>query len=68
MRALPTYRIYHVAADGRLAAGEAFSAVNDVEAVVRARLQLIGDRSAELWAGGRLVGRFSRTHAFTPGG
>jgi len=65
---LPIYRIYHVGTDGRLTVGESFSAPADDQAVARAGLQLIPGRSAELWEGGRLVGRFSKAREFTPGG
>jgi hypothetical protein len=65
---LPTYRVYHVGTDGRLTVGDTFSVSADAEAVARARPRLIHARSAELWQGGRLVGRFSKTHEFTPGG
>jgi hypothetical protein len=64
---LPTYRIYHVGGDGRLAVGETFAASTDAEAVARARPQLIAGRGAELWQGGRLVGQFSKDHEFMPG-
>lgn len=67
-RRLPTYRVYHVGPHGRLAVGETFAASADAEAVARARPQLIHDRAAELWQGGRFVGRFSKAHAFTTGG
>ena len=65
---MPTYRVYHVGTDGRLAVGETFAASADSEAVIRARPQLVHARAAELWQGGRLVGRFSKAHEFTPGG
>lgn len=65
---MPTYRVYHVGSDGRLTVGETFSASADAEAVTRARPQLVHARAAELWQGGRLVGRFSKAHEFTPGG
>jgi hypothetical protein len=65
---LPTYRVYHVGTDGRLAVGETFSASTDAEAVARAGSQLIPGRAAELWQGGRLVGQFSKAHEFTAGG
>jgi hypothetical protein len=64
----PTYRIFHVGAGGRLSLGETFSAPDDVEAVQRARRQLVRAHAAELWEGGRLVGRFSKAHEFTTGG
>lgn len=65
---MPTYRVYHVGSDGRLTVGETLTASADAEAVTRARAQLLPARAAELWAGGRLVGRFSKTHEFTAGG
>lgn len=66
--ALRSYRIYHVGGGGRLNLGETFTAPGDAEAVQRARGQLIRAHAAELWEGGRLVGRFSKAHDFTSGG
>ena len=61
---LPSYRIYHVGGGGRLNVGEAFAAQGDEEAVQRARMLLSRAHAAELWEGGRLVGRFSKVHDF----
>jgi hypothetical protein len=66
--ALPTYRIYHVGDGGRLRVGETFSAEDDRDAVVRARVQLLKGQPAELWEWGRPVGRFTREHEFVPEG
>ncbi|MBL8554658.1 MAG: hypothetical protein JNL41_10305 [Phenylobacterium sp.] len=63
-----TYRIYHVASGGRLRLGETFQASSDGEAVMKARLLLVRGQSGELWEAGRIVGRFSDTHTFSPGG
>lgn len=65
---LPTYRVHHVGSGGRLSVGETFFAQDDAGAVEQARPRLIRSQAAELWSGGRLVGRFSKTHAFTVGG
>ncbi|TAJ69991.1 MAG: hypothetical protein EPO51_20950 [Phenylobacterium sp.] len=67
MAALTSYRIYYVGPGGRLREGEALQASGDDEAVDKTRALLPPDEAAELWEGGRLVGSFSRTHAFSPG-
>jgi hypothetical protein len=64
---LATYRIYHVGGGGRLRLGEAFQAADDAEAVAGARVRARG-QAAELWQGGRLVGRFDKAGAFMPAG
>jgi hypothetical protein len=64
---LPIYRVYHVGGGGRLNVGETFTAQDDTEAVQRARGQLVRAQPAELWEGGRLVGRFSKAHDFIAG-
>jgi hypothetical protein len=64
---LATYRIYHVGSGGRLRLGETFQASGDDEAVARARPLLTRGQPAELWEAGRIVGRFSDTHAFARG-
>lgn len=66
MRALESYRIYHVGSGGRLRLGESYQASEDKEAVVKAQALLLRGQPAELWQGGRLVGRFSDAHEFTP--
>ena len=65
---MTAYRIYLVGASGRLQLGEAFQAPGDAEAIEAARALAPAGQVAELWAGGRLVGRFSRTGDFAPGG
>ena len=61
---MPTYRIYHVGNDGRLRVGATFPAEDDADAVARAARQLTRGQAAELWEGGRPVGRFTRDHEF----
>lgn len=62
--ALPTYRIFHVGVGGRLRLGQSFPAQSDEDAAAQARELLSPGQAAELWEGGRLVGRFSKTHEF----
>ena len=64
---MPSYRIYRVGAGGRLVLGETFHGSTDAEAVQRAQGLHQAGTAAELWDGGRLVGRFSKQGAFTPG-
>lgn len=64
---LETYRIYHVGTGGRLRLGDTLRAASDDEAVASARPRLAPGQPAELWRGGRMVGRFSHTHEFLPG-
>lgn len=64
---MPSYRIYRVGGGGRLTLGEMFHAAEDDQAVTHARLLLRPGAAGELWCGGRLVGRFSKLGAFTPG-
>lgn len=47
--------------------GETFHGSTDAEAVQRAQGLHQAGTAAELWDGGRLVGRFSKQGAFTPG-
>ena len=61
-----TYRIYHVGSGGRPRLGESYQASEDREAVAKARSLLARGQKAELWQGGRIVGRFSDAHEFTP--
>jgi hypothetical protein len=65
--ALASYRIYHVGTGGSLRVGETFVAKDDDEAVARARAALSPGAPAELWEGGRIVGRFTSAHGFSPG-
>ncbi|MGA0605419.1 hypothetical protein ACO2Q0_05400 [Phenylobacterium sp. VNQ135] len=64
---MASYRIYRLGADGRLLLGETFEAADDAAAVARAGAQHRTGVAAELWAGGRIVGRFSKLGVFTPG-
>lgn len=64
---LTAYRIYLVGAAGRLRLGEALEARDDAEAIAAARALVPAGEAAELWAAGRIVGRFSRSGVFTPG-
>ena len=65
---MPTYRIYHVGDDGRLRLGDRVEAAQDDLAAATASSLLFEGQAAELWDGGRLVGRFSKTGDFTRGG
>ena len=60
------YRLYHVAEGGRLRLGDAFQAVDDAEAIERARRLRLRGEAAELWQGGRIVGRFSKSGGYAP--
>ena len=64
---MKSYRIYIVDPDGRLQLGQAFEAVDDRAAAAQAESAAQRGRTAELWQGGRLVGRVSVTGIFTPG-
>jgi hypothetical protein len=66
-RAVASYRIYRVGAGGRLQLGEAFTARDDTAAVELARSLHQAGGEAELWAGGRLLGRFNKLGAFAAG-
>jgi hypothetical protein len=59
--------MYLVAPAGRLRLGDALQARDDAEAIAEARGRLPCGQAAELWAGGRMVGRFSRAGAFSAG-
>jgi len=61
------YRIYIVGSDGRLQLGQAFEASDDVAAAARAEGHAAKGQTAELWEGGRLVGRVSKQGVFTRG-
>ena len=66
-RSVASYRIYRVEPGGRLQLGEAFTASDDQSAVERARSLHDAQREAELWAGGRLIGHFTKYGAFSAG-
>jgi hypothetical protein len=63
-----TYRIYLVAADGRLQLGAGFDAAGDAEAIAQAPMLYDRGHVAELWQGGRLVGRFLAQGLFVADG
>ena len=63
---MKSYRIYIVGPDGRLQLGLAFQAANDRAAGAEAQGAVARGQVAELWEGGRLVGRV-RTGVFNPG-
>jgi hypothetical protein len=63
-----SYRIYIVDPDGRLQLGQAFEAVDDKAAAAQAESVAQQGRTAELWEGGRMVGRVSKAGVFTAGG
>jgi hypothetical protein len=63
-----SYRIYIVDPDGRLQLGQAFEAVDDRAAAAVAESFAQRGRTAELWEGGRMVGRVSKDGAFDAGG
>lgn len=64
---MKSYRIYIVDPDGRLQLGLAFEAVDDQAAGRQAEGVASKGRSAELWEGGRMVGRVSKDGVFTTG-
>ena len=51
------YRLYHVAEGGRLRLGDAFQAVDDVQAIESARRMRLKGEAAELWQSGRCAFR-----------
>jgi len=61
------YRIYIVGTDGRLQLGQAFEAVDDRAAVARAEGAASKGQTAELWEGGRMVGRVGLDGVFRLG-
>jgi len=67
-RRVKSYRIYIVDPDGRLQLGQAFEAADDEAAGRRARGVAQRGRTAELWEGGRIVGRVCEDGDFTLGG
>jgi hypothetical protein len=64
---LKAYRIYIVGPDGRLQLGQAFEAQDDTIAGARAEAHAVRGRIAELWEGGRMVGKVSKHGVFTHG-
>lgn len=58
--------MYHVGDGGRLRLGENFQASDDVAAAEKARLLRLAGEAAELWEGGRIVGKFSKSGVYTP--
>jgi hypothetical protein len=64
---LKSYRIYIVDGDGRLQLGQAFEAADDTVAAARALELAQMGQSAELWEGGRIVGRVSKIGGFAAG-
>ena len=64
---MPSYRIYHVGPDGRLRLGDQFHAPHDEAAVVSAGGLVLKGQPAELWEGGRMIGRFSGRGDFRQG-
>lgn len=64
---MKSYRIYLVGRDGRLELGDAFEAADDDAAATRA-VEVAAGGKAELWEGGRIVGRVSNDGGFTRGG
>jgi len=62
------YRIYIVGAGGRLQLGQAFEAADDRAAIPRAEALAAKGQVAELWEGGRMVGRVGKDGAFRAGG
>lgn len=66
-RSVKSYRIYLIGRDGRLQLGAAFEAADDQAAAARALEVAAAGQAAELWEGGRLVGKVSRRGVFTRG-
>ena len=64
--ALPVYRFYRLDPRDRLQPAEILDVADDAEAVAMAARSLIAGQGAELWHGGRLVGRFSKLGVYTP--
>jgi hypothetical protein len=59
-----SYRIYIVGLDGRLQLGLAFQASDDRAAGAQAEAAATRGQVAELWEGGRLVGKVSKSGVF----
>jgi hypothetical protein len=66
-KSLKSYRVYIIGRDGRLQLGAAFDAADDEAAAARAVEVTQAGKAAELWAGGRLVGRVSKKGVFARG-
>lgn len=64
---MKSYRIYILEPDGRLQLGEAFDVPDDRVAAARAEALAEPGQTAELWEGGRIVGRVSEDGVFLPG-
>ena len=64
---MKAYRIYIVDSDGRLQLGQAFEASDDRAASERAVGLAVKGQTAELWEGGRMVGRVSKHGDFSTG-
>ncbi len=64
---MKSYRIYIVDPDGRLQLGQAFEAVDDATAGAQAQGGAQRGRTAELWEGGRIVGKVSKDGVFSAG-
>ena len=64
---MASYRIYRVGPGRRLQLGEAFNAINDESAVEYARALHGRGQEVELWNGGRLLGRFTKSGEFMAG-
>jgi hypothetical protein len=62
-----SYRIYLVGRDGRLQLGAAFEATDDEAAAARSLELAQSGQAAELWAGGRIVGKVSQQGRFIRG-
>lgn len=65
---MKSYRIYIVGPDGRLQLGLAFQASDDRTAGAEAEAAVTRGQLAELWEGGRLVGKVSKSGVFHLGG
>lgn len=61
---MKSYQIYIVGPDGRLQLGLAFQATDDRTAGAEAEGAVLRGQVAELWEGGRMVGRVSRAGVF----
>ena len=64
---MKSYRIYIVGPGGRLQLGRAFEASDDQTAGAEAEAAVTRGQMAELWEGGRLVGRVSTSGVFELG-
>ena len=64
---MKSHRIYIVGPDGRLQLGLAFQSPDDRTAGAEAEGAVVRGQLAELWQGGRLVGRVSKSGVFEMG-